>query len=183
MGVHGLILDSFLVYCLLLVIVILATGAVLLLGALLLMVQWILGIQVDECATAIVRFHHWVWLVLARRQVFSIVVVTSPCCVVVASLTERILIGNVEIATFLSFLIDLRTYFLSLIDEFWGENSLVVKNVCLRSVASHLVIDAGARALPIVFRIFLSQFVEVVVLDGLPCTNSLIRIHLKHLLH
>ena len=66
MGVHGLILDSFLVYCLLLVIVILATGAVLLLGALLLMVQWILGIQVDECATAIVRFHHWVWLVLAR---------------------------------------------------------------------------------------------------------------------
>ena len=100
-----------------------------------------------------------------------------------ASLTERILIGYIEIPTFLSFLIDLRTYFLSLIDEFWGEDSLVVKNVCLRSIASHLVVDAGAGALPIVLGIFLSQFVEVVVLDGLPRTNSLIRIHLKHLLH
>jgi len=100
-----------------------------------------------------------------------------------ASLTERILIGNVEITAFLSFLIHLGPYFLSLIYEFWREDSLIIKNVCLRSIASHLVVDAGARTLSVIFGILFSQFVKVVMLDGLSCTDSLIGIHFKHLLH
>jgi len=100
-----------------------------------------------------------------------------------AGLAERILVGYVEIATFLSFLVHLRAYFLSLIYEFWREDSLIIKDVGLRPIASHLVIDAGAGALSVVFRIFFSQFVKVVMLDGLSCTDSLIGIHFEHLLH
>jgi hypothetical protein len=44
----------------------------------------------------------------------------------VASLAKRILIGDIEISTLLPLLIHLRSYLLSLIDEFWGEDTLIV---------------------------------------------------------